>query len=76
MKSKEFIRKVLKPAGARLVKKDGTHQIFELPNGQLFHVPTGGRNHTEAGAYLMRRFKKRMAMPDNKQRREKPGGPR
>jgi predicted RNA binding protein YcfA (HicA-like mRNA interferase family) len=75
MKSKEFIRKIVLPTGAVLLKRDGTHQIFELPNGQRFHVPTGGRNHTEAGAYLQTRFRRLMAMPDDRKRREKPGGP-
>lgn len=76
MKTREFIRKILRPAGGRLVKNDGTHAIYELPNGQLLHVPKGGRAHTEAGAYLLKRFEKKMAMADNRHRREKPGGPR
>lgn len=75
MKSKEFIRKIVIPAGGVLLKCDGSHQIFELPNGQKFQVPTGGKNHTEAGAYLLTRFKRLMAMPDKRKRRERPGGP-
>lgn len=57
MKSREFIRKHLVPAGAVLVKKDGDHQVFELPNGKRMLVPTGGK-HSEAQPYLVRRLQR------------------
>jgi len=75
MKSKEFIRKVVMPSGATLVRKDGTHWIFKLPNGQRFTVPVGGGDHTECGAYIERRFKRLMSMSDSRRDKERPGGP-
>lgn len=68
MKSREFIRKHLRPIGAKLVKKDGTHHVYELPNGQKMIVPMGGSDHTEAGRYLVRRLRKLMKIPEGESR--------
>lgn len=75
MKSKEFIRKIVTPSGAELLRKDGTHWIFRLPNGQRFLVPVGGSDHTECKSYLERRFRRLLELPDNRKQKEKPGGP-
>lgn len=59
MKSREFIRDYLLPAGATLEKTDGDHHVYRLPNGTRMDVPMGG-SHTEAPRYLVARFKRRM----------------
>jgi predicted RNA binding protein YcfA (HicA-like mRNA interferase family) len=55
VKSREFVRDYLVPAGAKLVKKKGDHHIYELPNGKRMVVPMGG-GHSEAQPYLVRRL--------------------
>jgi predicted RNA binding protein YcfA (HicA-like mRNA interferase family) len=57
MKSREFVRDHLVPAGAQLVKKDGDHHVYRLPNGKRMIVPMGG-SHSEAKPYLVRRLQK------------------
>lgn len=57
MKSREFVRKYLRPIGARCVKRAGDHHVYELPNGAKIQVPMGG-SHTEAKPYLVRRLKR------------------
>lgn len=57
MKSKEFIRKVLRPAGAVLVKKDGDHHVYRLQNGRTIAVPVGG-TQKEVSTGLLRRYKR------------------
>ena len=69
MKTREFIRKHLRPIGAKLLKKDGTHHVYELPNGQKMVVPMGGADHSEAGSYLVRRLNKLMKVPAGESRR-------
>lgn len=59
MKSKAFVRDVLKPAGAVLVKKDGDHHIFRLPSGRTLIVPMGG-SQSEMAPYLISKFKRLM----------------
>ena len=55
MKSREFIRDHVLPAGGVLQKKDGDHYVFRFSNGKTLVVPVGGR-HTEACKYLMARL--------------------
>lgn len=74
LKSREFIRKHLRPAGGKLVKKDSTHHVYELPNGQRMTVPIGGSDHTEGGKYLMSRLRKLAALPPGHRRNGKTGG--
>jgi predicted RNA binding protein YcfA (HicA-like mRNA interferase family) len=62
MKSKEFIRKVLLPSGARLVKVRGDHHVFLLPNGRKFDVPVGG-SQTELAGYMEAKFRSAMRAP-------------
>lgn len=57
MKSREFVRKHLAPAGAVLVKKDGDHHVYRLPNGKIMVVPMGG-GHSEAKPYLVKRLQR------------------
>jgi len=57
MKAREFVRDHLMPAGAKLVKKDGDHHVYELPNGKRMVVPMGG-SHSEARPYLVKRLQK------------------
>lgn len=57
MKSREFIRDHVLPSGAVLVKKDGDHHVFRLPNGRQFIVPCGG-GHSEAKPYLVAKLRK------------------
>lgn len=57
MKSREFIRDHLIPAGGVLVRKKGDHHVFRLPNGKHIEVPMGG-SHSEALPYLVRRLKR------------------
>lgn len=57
MKSREFVRKHLAPAGALLVKKDGDHHVYRLPNGKTMVVPMGG-SHSEARPYLVKRLRR------------------
>lgn len=59
MKSREFVRKVLKPAGAVLERKDGDHHIFRLPSGRTLLVPMGG-SQSEIAPYLISKFKRLM----------------
>lgn len=60
MKAREFVRDHLTPAGATLVKKDGDHYVYELPNGKRMVVPMGGK-HSEAKPYLVKRLQKLLA---------------
>jgi predicted RNA binding protein YcfA (HicA-like mRNA interferase family) len=57
VKTQEFIRKHLAPAGAVLQKKDGTHHVYRLPSGRMLIVPVGGC-HTELKPYLMSKFRR------------------
>jgi predicted RNA binding protein YcfA (HicA-like mRNA interferase family) len=57
MKAREFVRDHLMPAGATLVKKDGDHYVYALPNGRRMVVPMGGK-HSEAKPYLVRRLQR------------------
>lgn len=57
MKSREFIRKYITPAGGKLVKNDGDHKVYEFPGGKRMIVPTGGK-HSEAQPYLVRRLQR------------------
>ncbi len=59
MKSRAFVRKVLLPAGAELVKKDGDHHVFRLPSGRTILVPMGG-SQSEIAPYLWSKFKRLM----------------
>ncbi len=47
MKSRAFVRDVLKPAGAVLERKDGDHHIYRLPSGRTLIVPMGGSQSGE-----------------------------
>ena len=60
MKAREFVRDHVLPSGAVLVKKDGDHYIYRLPNGRKFVVPMGGC-HTEAKPYLLSRLRRLLA---------------
>lgn len=62
MKSKEFVRRILIPAGAVLDHKDGDHHIYRLPNGRTLIVPIGG-SKTEAKSYLLAKFRRLMREP-------------
>lgn len=57
MKSREFIRDYMLPSGGVLMKKDGDHHVYRLPNGRTFIVPVGGK-HSEAKPYLVRKLRK------------------
>lgn len=57
MKSREFIRDHVLPAGGVLAKKDGDHHVYRFPNGKAMVVPVGGK-HSEAKPYLVRRLQK------------------
>jgi len=59
MKAREFVRKILAPIGAVLVRKDGDHHIYRLPNGRTFLVPMGG-SQNEASSYLLFRLRRLM----------------
>lgn len=65
MKSREFVRKHVEPAGGVLERKDGDHHIYRLPNGRKLVVPMGGSN-TETHPYLLARLKRllRQSMKD------------
>lgn len=56
MKSKEFIRKVLRPAGAVLVKKDDDHHVYRLQNGRTIAIPCSGTREVSIG--LLQRYKR------------------
>lgn len=62
MKSKEFIRKVLVPAGAQFLKVRGDHHVYLLPNGRKFDVPMGG-SQTELSKYMEPKFRAAMRGP-------------
>lgn len=59
MKSREFVRTVLVPAGAVLERKDGDHHIYRLPSGRTILVPMGG-SQSEIAPYLISKFKRLM----------------
>lgn len=59
MKAREFVRTVLRPAGAELEKKDGDHHVFRLPSGRTLLVPMGG-SQSEIAPYLLSKFKRLM----------------
>jgi predicted RNA binding protein YcfA (HicA-like mRNA interferase family) len=59
MKSKEFVRKVLVPSGARFLKVRGDHHVYLLPNGRKFDVPIGG-SQTELSGYMESKFRSAM----------------
>ena len=62
MKSRQFIRQHLTPIGAVLLRKDGDHHVFRLPNGRSFIVPVGG-GHSEAKAYLVSKLRRLLNEP-------------
>lgn len=57
MKAREFVRDHVVPAGGVLVKKDGDHHVFQLPNGRRLLVPMGG-SQSEAAPYLVSKLKR------------------
>jgi predicted RNA binding protein YcfA (HicA-like mRNA interferase family) len=59
VKSREFVRRVLRPAGAVLEKKDGDHHIYRLASGRTLIVPMGG-SKTEISPYLISKFRRLM----------------
>jgi predicted RNA binding protein YcfA (HicA-like mRNA interferase family) len=59
MKAREFVRKFVIPAGGELLRKDGDHHIYRLPNGRTFVVPMGG-SQTEASAFLAPKLRRRL----------------
>lgn len=59
MKAREFVRKVLVPAGAVLERKDGDHHIYRLPSGRTLIVPMGG-SQSEVASYLVSKFRRLM----------------
>lgn len=59
MKVREFVRTVLRPAGAVLERKDGDHHIYRLPSGRTLLVPMGG-TQSEMAPYLISKFKRLM----------------
>ena len=59
MKSREFVRKVMLPAGARFLKVRGDHHVYVLPNGQKFDVPIGG-SQTELSKFMESKFRAAM----------------
>ena len=63
MKSREFVRKVLVPSGARFLKARGDHHVYLLPNGRKFDVPMGG-SQTELSKFMESKF--RAAMSDGR----------
>lgn len=63
MKSREFVRTILKPAGAVLERKDGDHHVFRLPSGRTLLVPMGG-SQSEIAPYLLSKFRRLMRHED------------
>lgn len=59
MKSREFVRTILRPAGCVLERKDGDHHIYRLPNGRTLIVPMGG-TQSEIASYLPAKFRRLM----------------
>lgn len=59
MKSREFVRKIMAPAGAKFVKVRGDHHVYLLPNGRKFDVPMGG-SQTELSKYMLAKFRAAM----------------
>lgn len=57
MKSKEFVRKHVIPAGGVLEKKDGDHHVFRLPSGRTLLVPMGG-SQSEIAPYLVSKLQR------------------
>lgn len=57
MKAREFVRDHVIPSGGTLLKKDGDHHVFLLPNGRTFIVPMGG-SQSEAGSYLLPKLRR------------------
>jgi hypothetical protein len=64
MKSREFVRDYLVPAGAVLHKKDGDHYVYVLPNGRKFVMPMGGC-HSEAKPYLFAKRRRLLVAGSN-----------
>ena len=57
MKAREFVRDHVLPAGGVLVRKDGDHHVYRLPNGRTIAVPMGG-SQSEASTGLIAKFKR------------------
>jgi|HubBroStandDraft_2_1064218.scaffolds.fasta_scaffold88129_3 hypothetical protein len=57
MKTREFVRKHLEPAGGVLDRKSGDHHIYRLPNGHSFAVPMGGKQ-SEAANWLLPKLRR------------------
>jgi predicted RNA binding protein YcfA (HicA-like mRNA interferase family) len=55
VKSREFVRDHVIPAGGELVRRSGDHHCYRLPNGRILSVPMGG-SQTEVSNGLMRSF--------------------
>lgn len=66
MKSNAFIRDFVIPSGGVLVKRDGHHHHYRLPNGRTFVVPVGG-TMSEAGRYLLPKLRRALAEPPRKE---------
>ena len=56
MKPRE-LEQELRRVGAVLVKKDGDHHVWELPNGARFDVPCGGKHNREK-PYLVTKLRR------------------
>lgn len=67
MKSREFVRTVLQPAGAVLERKDGDHHIYRLPSGRTLLVPMGG-SQSEIAPYLLSKFRRLMRDKDTRKK--------
>lgn len=59
MKSREFVRKHVVPAGGVLERKDGDHHVYRLPSGRTLLVPMGG-SQSEIAPYLVSKLRRLM----------------
>ena len=62
MKAREFVRKLVLPAGGVLEKKDGDHHVYRLPNGRTLIVPMGG-SQSEIAPYLTSKLRRLLREP-------------
>jgi len=62
MKSREFVRKHVIPAGGVLDRKDGDHHIYRLPNGRTILIPMGG-SQSEIAPYLTSKLRRLLREP-------------
>ena len=69
MKSREFIREHVIPAGGVLEKKVGDHHVYRLPSGRKIEIPVGG-SQSEVSKFLERRLRKYLADDKPQERRE------